>query len=297
MLVVPKDEVIIISSNVPEIDDGIEVYDKDKTYKIGNVVQTEDCIFESTKDENIDVPIKEKTSLSWLYLGKTNRHKMFDEYMSTSTTYQDELVYEFAVNDIDTICFFGLVTESVKIEIFSEEELVYEEIKNTYTRFVSNWWEWTVQEGKYKKIAFFRNIPSFYGAKLKVTISFSGGIASCSHLIFGKSLDFGITLVDPKPTSSIRNMVSKEKQSDGNVKTTNSRIYKRVVLNVLLDSSRVDEIQSFLEEYSLTPMLFIGVEKESMDMNSLTAYGFYKDFEQPITLNYSQYQIEIEGIV
>ena len=44
-------------------------------------------------------------------------------------------------------------------------------------------------------------------------------------------------------------------------------------------------------------MLFIGVEKESMDMNSLTAYGFYKDFEQPITLNYSQYQIEIEGIV
>ena len=63
MLVVPKDEVIIISSNVPEIDDGIEVYDKDKTYKNGNVVQTEDCIFESTKDENIDVPIKEKTPL------------------------------------------------------------------------------------------------------------------------------------------------------------------------------------------------------------------------------------------
>ena len=295
MLVVPKDEVIVISSNVPELDDGIEIYDKDKTYKTGNVVQTEDCIFESTKDENIDVPIKEKTSLSWLYLGKINRLKMFDEYMSTSTTYQDELVYEFAVNDIDTICFFGLVAQEVKIEIFQGDELVYEEVKSTYTRFVSNWREWTVQKGSYKKIAFFRNIPSFYGATLKVTIFFPESLASCSHLIFGKSLDFGMTLVDPKPTSSIRNMVSKDKQADGSVKTSNSQVYKRVTLNVLLDTSRVDEIQDFLEEYSLTPMLFIGVENENM--NSLTAYGFYKDFEQPITLDYSQYQIEIEGIV
>lgn len=297
MLVVPKDEVVVITSNVPEIEPNIDVYDNDTTYGLNAVVQMEDCIFQSAKEDNKDVPVRNQTSLSWLYLGKTNKYKMFDEYMSTSTKFAEALIYEFAVNDIDTICFFGLEAENVKIEIFSEEELVYEEIKDTYTRFVSNWWEWTVQEGKYKKIAFFRNIPSFYGAKLKVTISFPGGIASCSHLIFGKSLDFGITLVDPKPTSSIRNMVSKEKQSDGNVKTTNSRIYKRVTLNVLLDSSRVDEIQSFLEEYSLTPMLFIGVEKESMDMNSLTAFGFYKDFEQPIGLNISQYQIEIEGIV
>lgn len=295
MLIVLKDEVIVLSSNVPELEDAIEVYEKDKAYAVGAVVQTQRAIYESTKAENTDAPIKDKTSLSWLYLGKTNKYKMFDEYMNTATTYQDELVYEFAVNDIDTICFFGLVAQEVKIEIFQGDELVYEEVKSTYTRFVSNWWEWTVQKGSYKKIAFFRNIPSFYGATLKVTIFFPESLASCSHLIFGKSLDFGMTLVDPKPTSSIRNMVSKDKQADGSVKTSNSQVYKRVTLNVLLDTSRVDEIQDFLEEYSLTPMLFIGVENENM--NSLTAYGFYKDFEQPITLDYSQYQIEIEGII
>ena len=295
MIVVPKDEIILISSNVPEIEENIEVYNKDITYTVRAIVQMEGCIFESNKDANTDTPIKDKTSLSWLYLGKTNKYKMFDEYMSTSTTYEDELVYEFAVNDIDTICFFGLVAQELKIEIFQGNELVYEDIKSTYTRFASNWLEWTVQPSSYKRIIFFKNIPSFYGATLKVTISFPGSLASCSHLIFGKSLDFGMTLVDPKPTSSIRNMVSKDKQADGSVKTSNSQVYKRVTLNVLLDTSRVDEIQDFLEEYSLTPMLFIGVENENM--NSLTAYGFYKDFEQPITLDYSQYQIEIEGIV
>ena len=295
MIVVPKDEIILISSNVPEIEENIEVYNKDITYTVRAIVQMEGCIFESNKDANTDTPIKDKTSLSWLYLGKTNKYKMFDEYMSTSTTYEDELVYEFAVNDIDTICFFGLVAQELKIEIFQGNELVYEDIKSTYTRFASNWLEWTVQPSSYKRIIFFKNIPSFYGATLKVTISFPGSLASCSHLIFGKSLDFGMTLVDPKPTSSIRNMVSKDKQADGSVKTSNSQVYKRVTLNVLLDTSRVDEIQDFLEEYSLTPMLFIGVENENM--NSLTAYGFYKDFEQPITLDYSQYQIEIEGII
>ncbi|MDS1371026.1 hypothetical protein RJ999_07960 [Aliarcobacter butzleri] len=295
MIVVPKDEIILISSNVPEIEENIEVYNKDITYTVRAIVQMEGCIFESNKDANTDTPIKDKTSLSWLYLGKTNKYKMFDEYMSTSTTYEDELVYKFAVNDIDTICFFGLVAQEVKIEIFQGNELVYEDIKSTYTRFASNWLEWTVQPSSYKRIIFFKNIPSFYGATLKVTISFPGSLASCSHLIFGKSLDFGMTLVDPKPTSSIRNMVSKEKQADGSVKISNSQVYKRVTLNVLLDTSRVDEVQNFLEEHSLTPMLFIGVENESM--NSLTAYGFYKDFEQPITLDYSQYQIEIEGII
>jgi hypothetical protein len=113
--------------------------------------------------------------------------------------------------------------------------------------------------------------------------------------IYGE--DGGYPIAIALSNDAIKLAVSMLDINDGNVKTTNSRIYKRVTLNVLLDSSRVDEIQSFLEEYSLTPMLFIGVEKESMDMNSLTAYGFYKDFDQPIGLNLSQYQIEIEGIV
>ncbi|OCL85747.1 hypothetical protein AAX26_01814 [Aliarcobacter thereius] len=296
MLVVPRDEVVVLSSNVPEIEYGIEVYEPGKIYTLGDVVQTEDCVFESIKDENDSAPIREQNSLAWLYKRKTNRYKVLDSYMNTSTSIDDEMIYEFAVNDIDTICFFGLIAESVKIEIFnSDDELVYEEQKTTYTRFVSNWLEWTVQPGTYKRIIFFRNVPNFYQARLKVTLSLQGGVVSCSHIVYGKSVDFGITLIDPKPTSSIRNLIAKEKNKDGIVKVSNSLIYKRVTLNILIDTSRVSEIQAFLEENSIEPMLFIGVEKD--DYDCLTAFGFYKDFDQPIGLEYSQYQIEIEGIV
>lgn len=296
MLVVPRDEVVVLSSNVPEIEDGIEVYEPEKIYSLGDVVQMQDCVFESIKDENDSAPIREKNSLSWLYKRKTNRYKVLDSYMNTSTSIDNEMIYEFAVNDVDTICFFGLIAENVKIEIFnSDDELVYEDQKTTYTRYVSNWYEWTVQPGTYKRIIYFRNVPNFYQARLKVTLSLQGGVVSCSHIVYGKSIDFGMTLIDPKPTSSIRNLVAREKNNDGIVKVSNSLIYKRVALNILIDTSRVSEIQAFLEENSIEPMLFIGVEKD--DYDCLTAFGFYKDFEQPIGLDYSQYQIEIEGIV
>ncbi len=76
---------------------------------------------------------------------------------------------------------------------------------------------------------------------------------------------------------------------------SNSRLYKRVVLNVVVESSRVTEIQNILEDYTVTPCLFVGVERD--DLNALTVFGYYKDFDKPIGLDYTQYQIEIEGII
>ncbi|OCL99515.1 hypothetical protein AAX29_00556 [Aliarcobacter thereius] len=295
MLVVPRDEPIILYSNVPERDEEYELFDSSKTYNLGDKVQFLDSIFESLKDNNTDEPIKNISSMSWFLKEKTNRYKIFDSSSSNATKMDEEIIYEFEVNDIDTICFFGLQAESIKIEIRKDEELVYEEEKVTYTRMVSNWWEWTVQKAIQKRVMFFRDLPSFYGARLKVFIKFAGGVSECSHLVFGKSLDFGITLADPAPTSSIRNLSSKEKQADGTIKTTISRIYKRITLTVAVDTNRVSEIQNFLEEYSLEAMLFIGVENDEFE--TLVVFGFYKDFDQPIGLEKSIYQIEIEGVI
>ncbi|HAC70118.1 MAG TPA: hypothetical protein DCF41_00185 [Arcobacter skirrowii] len=295
MLVVPRDEVVVLSSNVPEIEDGIEVYDSNVAYDLGAIVQHNGCIYESMKDNNEDTPEYFKSTLSWIYKQRTNKYRMFDDLMSGSTFHENELIYELAVNDVDTVCFFGLQAESVKIEVYKDDELVYTSQKLTYERMVSNWWEWTVQKPSKKRVISFRNIPSFYGATLKVFVVLANGVAGCSNLIFGKGLDFGITLCEPAPTSSIRNVSSKEKQADGTVKTTISKVYKRVTLSVALDTNRVAEIQNFLEEHSLEPMLFVGVENDKYE--SLVVFGFYKDFDQPIGLEQSIYQIEIEGVV
>jgi len=295
MLIVPRDEVNIIYSNIPEIDPNIEIYDETKTYSLDDIVQHQGYIYESIKEDNRDEPLLNSNSLSWMKISRTNKYKMFDDKLSTSTSFKDILIYEFIADDVDTICFFNLVAKNVKVEIYSYDELVYTKEESTYIRYVSNWWEWTVQKAKQKTIIYFNELPSFYNAKLKVTIQNLNSIASCSSLVFGKSLDFGFTLIEPKPISSIRNLISKNKQKDGSVKIETSKTYKRVVLTVLIDVLRVDEFQQFLEKHSIEPMLFISERQDNLE--ALIVFGFFKDFEQAIGLNFSQYQIEIEGIV
>jgi len=295
MLVVPRDETNIIYSNVPELDSNIELYDSNKIYSLDDIVQYQGYIYESIKEDNNDEPLLNSNSLSWMKISRTNKYKMFDDLLSTTTSFKDKLIYEFLVDDIDTVCFFGLVAQNVKIELYSYDELVYTKEESTYMRYVSNWWEWSVQKAKQKNIIYFNEIPSFYNAKLKVTIDNNGSFASCSHLVFGKSLDFGFTLTNPKPTSSIRNLVSKNKQKDGSVRIEASKTYKRVVLNVLIDVLRIDEFAQFLEKHSLEPMLFISERQDNLE--ALIVFGFFKDFEQAIGLNFSEFQIEIEGIV
>ena len=117
MLLVPKDEIVLLSSNVPSIEDDIEVFDYSKTYSLGEIVQKDECIFESVKSENKDVPVANQTSPSWLYKGKVNKLRMFDDYMSTVTKYP-EIICEFRVSDIDTVAFFNLQAISVKVELY-----------------------------------------------------------------------------------------------------------------------------------------------------------------------------------
>lgn len=295
MLVVPKDEVIINTSNVPDIEDGIIVYAAG-SYGLGDIVQMGEDVFESLKADNTDTPVAGTTTLSWKFVRKTNKYLMFDAFMSTATQNNTEITYELTTYDIDTVAFFGLQATSVKVELVKNNITLYSKTIETYIREVSNWKEWTIQRPRFRRIVYFRNIPFSYEATLKITISNPTSVAKCSHCTFGVSKDLGITLLEPLPVSSIRNLISKEKQADGSVLTTNSMTYKRVVMNVLLNTDRVTEVQEFLEEYTVEPLLFIGDERDK-GIEAICAFGIFKDFDMPIGLDYTEYQIEIEGIV
>lgn len=296
MLLVPPQKPTILSTNVPLIEDGIDVFSPGN-YSLSAKVQKGEDIFESLKDNNTDTPIAETTTLSWKYIGKVNYMRLFDSKMSSSTANINELVYELSISDIDTVCFFGLNATYVKVEIFDSLNVSrYNKTIETYTRDVSDWARWSSTKATYKTIAFFKDIPLIFQGKIKFTISNIDSIAKCSHVVFGESVDLGITLVDQKPTSSIRNIISKEKQPDGTVITSNSMTYRRITAYVFLDTKRASEVQSILEHYTVDPVLFIADEREG-GIDVLVCFGYHKDFEMAIGLDNTEYQLEIEGIV
>lgn len=297
MLIVPKEKVILQSTNA-ENDESIEAYNNTKNYALDAVVKANNNIYKSLKASNLgNTPKEEKTSLEWEYLGKTNAYKMFDDYINTITKNNENITCEFLVDDIDTLAFFNLEALNVEVWLFSSQgiELFYQK-KEAYKRYVYNWLDWTIQKPIFEKILYFKGLPITLGCRLKIKINNPNSEAKCGFFMCGRSLDLGLTLIDPKPTSSIRNLVSKEKINEDLTVFKNSKLYKRVVLNVLVDSGRISDIQNILEMYSLTPCLFVGVEG-SDEYNALTVFGYYKDFDKPIGLNKTSYQIEIEGII
>lgn len=297
MYVVVPEPVIINSSNVSVIESGIAVWSSSQSYGLGIEVQKGEDIFESLKANNSDVPVAETTTLSWTYKRKTNYKRMFDNSMTSTTANVNHITYELTTNDIDVIAFFGLEATSLKVELRGyNNTLIYSKEIDLYTRVVTDWANWSTSRAEFRKTAFFREIPFVWGGKLTVNIMNVNGIAKCSHCVFGMSKDLGITLRDPKPVSSIRNVIDKSRQSDGSIKTENSMTYKRVVANVLLDTSRVSEVQNILEVYTVTPALFVADEQEG-GIECLCIFGIYKDFDMPIGLDNTEYQLEIEGVI
>ncbi|RBQ28418.1 hypothetical protein [Aliarcobacter vitoriensis] len=299
MVIVPRDEVVILDSNIPEVEAGIPVFSSTANYSLNQTVQFGDSIYESLKDNNKGVvPTQDKNNLNWFYKGKTNKYRMFDEYIDSISSNPNTITYSFNVSDIDTVCFLNLEAFWVKVELYNRyNDLIFSQTKSTYTRNASNWYEWTVAKSASEKVLFFKNIPFSLNCTLKIEINKQGNIAKCGLLMFGGSINLGATLTEPKPVSSIRNIASKERLPDGTIKFTNSRVYKRVVLNVIVETQRISQVQNILEEYTDKPLLFIGAEREDNSLNALTAFGFFRDFDKPIGLDFTQYQIEIEGIV
>ncbi len=297
MLIGPAAAINILSSNVNVTDEGIIQWTANGDVELSLEVQKGDDIFESLTVNNNAEPVAETTTLEYKYLRKSNRLKMFDPYINTKTVRADNLTYELAVSDIDMVAFFGLEAKSVRVEMFNATGTsFYDKTIVTYDRDTTDWASWSTASAEFSTNAFFKDLPFIFDAKLKITIENTGSLVKCGHCAFAESKNLGITLADPKPISSIRNIINKEKLPDGTIKTENSMTYKRVVANVLLDTNRASEVQNILEKYTVTPCIYVADEREG-GVDTLLTFGLYKDFDMPIGINKTQYQLEIEGVI
>ncbi len=291
------EDIEILDSNIAEIEEGIDVFIS-TTYALNDIVQKDGDIFKSLKDNNISTPIKETTNLEWKYKGKVNYSRMFDPYQNTQTINQDSIEYTIKTDYINAIGFFNLEAASVTVEAFDlENKSLYIKTKKAYQRDVTD----TIitlftAKRKYKKTVIFNDLPFFKTAKLKIIISNPDTLAKCGHFVHARMIDLGITLADPKPISSIRNLISKEKNEDGIVITTNSMTYKRVVANIICNTEKASYIQDFLEDYTTTYGLYIADEREG-GIDALAVYAIYKDFDMAFGVNITQYELELEGVI
>lgn len=295
MILVPKQDPIIISSNVPAQD--YAEWSSVTTYGLGAYTQKNNKIYKSMIDANLDKDPEVVGDTVWYYVDVSNRLKAFDAFQNTATINANSIEYLFSVSDVDTIGFFGVEATSITVSVLNSSEDVVQTFSYDMTeRDVSNWWEWTYNPLEYKSTLIITTLRMLYSAKLHVVITNTGTDAKVAHIVYGRSQSLGLTLFNPLPTTKTINLISKSKGSDGTVIEQNPLLYREITVNVMLDNATEDLVDARLAKRNGKASLFIGDERDG-GISALSVYGFHEDFSLPIGIGKTIYQLTIQGVI
>ncbi len=305
MIIAPKKEINILSSNVAEVETGVSVWSDTETYSAAAVVQLNAPThkkYKALQDVPADVnPLSDVNATTgigtyWFDSGSTNYFRAFDELGSSQCVNADSINYKFQTSDVDILPLENLRCATVRIKIINEEnsETLLDETVEVRQREVYDWFDWTYAVDDFQT-SFYKNLPMAYNSTMEIWIENAESDVSVGHIAFGRSKNYGLTLANPKPISSRRGITSKTRNEFGEIVTRRKARYKRMSITCLVDSNATDLIEDRLEEIVDTPCIFVGDESEG-GYKSLLIYGEMKDHDMPISISAkTTYKLDVEG--
>lgn len=305
MIIAPKTEINLLDTNIAQVEDGIDVWDSDTDYAVNAVVQVNgdtNRLYEAVQavpkgtDPVVDVNPVSGIGTYWFDRGATNYMRAFDAMGSSRTSNADEIYYKFGISDIDTLMLDSISNvRSIRVVVTNNVDSTIK-LDKTYDmsfRDVYDWYDWTYAPTEFKK-SFYVILPMIYDATLEVYIDNSNTTVEVGHIAYGRSKKFGLTLISPNPTSTMRGVTSKTRDKFGNIVTRRRARYKRMTITCSINSDAVDIIEGRLNDLADTPAIFVGDEREG-GYTALLIYGELKDHDMPISVSRTQYQLQVEG--
>lgn len=257
---------VFVSSTVPENDH--PAWDIGTTYAVGARVAdvTAHRIYESVADGNIgNDPTGD--SGQWLDVGPTNRWAMFDQALGTSTVNGGGVEVQLAPGAVDGLALLDVVGTSVRVQAPSGYDKTLPVGNGAVT---------------------FLDLPGAVGT-LTITISGAGAV-SVGTLLVGRIVRLGIT--GDSPTAGIADFSRKETDDFGEVTVVPRAWAKRMSARTLIRTDALDTVANRIAAVRGTPALWIANE----GTDSLTVYGFFKDFSIEVGETVSTVSLSIEGL-
>ncbi|MFY9088962.1 hypothetical protein [Arcobacter aquimarinus] len=300
MYMIPKKKVLILESNLADIDSNYIQFVPNSSYALGVEVQYGEDIFRSLDGNNNSTPIPERTTIGWKYLKKANKWASFDPYNSTKTIHETEIMYIVESRYVDYIALLELRASKVKLELFKIEDDVsiadpiWKHEEKTYYRNCFNYSEYITKDGIFKR-TFMEDVFPYYGTKLKITIT--GTNVEVGNIIYGKKIDLGMVLTNGL-VEEFGNLIDIEiDRETGNIKQVPIMPRKDLTIPVYIETKNYERVKNILEDYLGIPCLFVALKGVKNRLPSVALYGFYKNIRTPIGAEYSEYELLIKGIV
>lgn len=258
---------LLSASSVAETD--APAWSASTTYTAGARVMcaTTHRVYESTAGDNLGHDPAAGTG-EWIDLGPTNRWAMFDQALGTATTAASSIVLTLSAGAATALALLDVDAATVRVQVQS----------TAYDRTVA------VGPGTIG----FLDLPGAGGA---ITVTIAGpGLVAVGTLLVGRLVALGVT--EASPTAAITDYSRKEVDDFGDSTIVERAWAKRMTTRALIRTDAVDTVAGRIAAVRARPCLWIG----DAELDSLTVYGFFKDFSIEVGTAVSTLSLSIEGL-
>ena len=202
----------------------------------------------------------------WIDIGPTNRWAMFDQALGSLTQADGSIIVTLdPASAANAVALLDVTGATVRVQAAGYDRLV----AATGT-------------------ALFLDMPLSDGP---VTVSVAGpGTVSVGTLLIGQIVGLGVT--ESAPSAGITDYSRKETGEFGEVTVVQRAWAKRMSVAGLISTDAIDLVFGRIASVRAVPSLWIGDEA----LESITVYGFFKDFSIEVGENVSKLSLSIEGL-
>lgn len=248
---------------------------------------------QSVQNANTGHPLTD--SLWWIDIGPTNRWAMFDEGVGSLSTETGAINVTLAPGSVDSLVLLDTDGDLATVSMTVSGTVVYSETQSTNVggAAITDWFLYFFEAIGKKTVLTFLDMPVYPSGVVTVDVAAADptGPVSVGSLIVGRKLDIGSTEVGV--TVGITDYSTKSTNAYGVTTVVERPWSKRMELRCMLDTANVDGIQRELAKVRAIPVVWIGED----GFDSLTIYGFFKDFSLDLAFgNVSYCTLTIEGL-
>ena len=234
----------------------------------------------------------ESDPVNWVYVGFTNRWRMFDLANNTQSSAPEQIIVVLTpLAFADRLVVLNLDAQQASVTI---ENTDYNVVKGMDKRVVRNWFDYffeRIEDGRTEYV--FEDMPLRLGNKITLKITRPGGIARVGTVIFGESKVLGTTKYGA--SAGILNYDKKNVDDFGNASIVPRAYSKRMNVSLTVLARDVDGVHRYLTLNRSIPLVFIGANN---DYSALIIYGWARSFEIVIAYyTHSDCALTCEGLI
>jgi hypothetical protein len=273
-------------------------YSSGHNYSIGEIVTVlaTHSLYEALA-AHTNSPVTDTTK--WLFVGRTNRWKMFNYTRNLKTSVPSSLTVVLTPGKrINSIGLKGIVANSYTLTATSVlgGGTVYSASGSLNTRVTVTWSEYFFGEFSTQPSLNFFDIPFFSDIIITLTLTSTSGNASIGAMVIGTFVYLGET--QSSASSDILNFSTVDRDIDGNAILVQRRNIPKTRQRVLTAKSNVDKAISLRETLNATPALWYGLDDETNGyFEASSILGFYRGFEIDMSMpDHAVLLIELEEV-